>query len=108
MPKPTKTGRTWVNDLSVPAADTDEARTLGSEIFESLTRYLEDRIETGGFLRAVLENDLAGAINRTTEHLITRGVVLTDLVSLLQGWAPSNAWGSKEAVAAWLAEEDSP
>ena len=107
MPKPTKTGRTWVNDLSVPAAESDEALNLGQVVFESLTRYIEDGIETGGFLRAVLENDLAGAINRASDALIIRGVVLTDLVNLLQGWAPSNCWGSREAVAAWLAQEDS-
>ena len=29
-----------------------------------LRRYLVDRIETGGFLRCVLENDLLGAASR--------------------------------------------
>lgn len=53
---------------------------------------------TGGFLRAVLENDLVGA-GRKADDLNGR---------CLHGWAcfldniPVAAWGSKERVDAWI------
>lgn len=64
-------------------------------IKDSLKRYVERGIEPGGFLTAVLENDLMGAmgradaINRANLHNICR-YVYNEL--------PSHIWGSREIV----------
>lgn len=66
-----------------------------------LLRYRDQRIRTGGFLHAVLTNNLRDAIVRmnpdvTLEQL--RGIVM-----FLNNEAPSTCWGSVAAVDAWLA-----
>lgn len=65
-----------------------------------LQRYLEHRIEPGSFLRAVLENDLKGAIGRfsMSDHL-----ELFRVVKFLYNEFPGALWGSEEKVARWLA-----
>ncbi len=50
----------------------------------------------GGFLTAVLENDLAEAATRAD-----RTQPLWDLVIFLSMHAPKPCWGSKEKVTAW-------
>ena len=68
-----------------------------------LIAYRDERRPPGGFLRAVLENDLHGALSKAdSENLLAmRGIV---------GWVfwelPSTAWGSQWAVAQWLQKND--
>lgn len=62
-------------------------------------RYIQDRIEPGGFLMAVLENNLKEAIGRA-DH-INRSA-LNDIVSYFYNFAPSTCWGSPEKVKAWI------
>jgi len=64
-----------------------------------LNRYLVDRIAPGSFLRAVLENDLMGAVGHADEESAKE---LKALVSWLWQEMPSNLWGTKERVSAWL------
>ena len=75
--------------------------TVPATLRDGLVRYVVDRVATGGFLRAVLENDLSGALAR-----LDRGVPIEDLRAIT-GWiyneAPSPCWGSPAKVAAWLA-----
>jgi hypothetical protein len=66
-----------------------------------LERYINQRIPTGAFLRAVLENDLAEAIGRAASPSM---IALPELLAFLQTEAPRGCWGSKAAVAAWLGE----
>jgi len=68
-------------------------------IIESLQRYVEHRIPTGSFLRAVLENNLSEALGRADEH--NRGRIF-EIVQYVYNELPSNCWGSKEAVTNWL------
>jgi hypothetical protein len=67
----------------------------------ALVRYIEDRIEPGGFLGAVLQNNLKEAIGRG-DHLNLNK--LPDYVTFLYNHAPSGCWGSPEKVFAWLRE----
>jgi hypothetical protein len=69
-------------------------------IRESLTRYVEHGVPPGDFLRAVLENDLKEAIGRAD---YINGPSIHHIVSYLYNSIPSTAWGSPEAVEAWLA-----
>jgi hypothetical protein len=69
-------------------------------LWEGLVEYLSDRRPVGGFLTAVLSNDLTTASVRADpmvrEHLV-------DVVLFLVNYAPADAWGSERKVAAWLA-----
>ena len=68
---------------------------------ESLDRYVNDKIETGGFLRACLENDLTNAIgNADMENREKLWVI----VNYIYNEIPASCWGSKEKVAKWLGE----
>ena len=66
---------------------------------EALMRYVNDGIEPGGFLTAVLENDLVGAISRAD---ILNTVHLKDIVMQVYWEIPSSAWGSAEKVKEWI------
>lgn len=73
---------------------------IPEHMHSAVTDYLKRGLEPGDFLRAVLENDLVQAFGRadTTnlEHMF-------DWASFLYNEMPSNAWGSKEKVNAWMA-----
>ena len=71
-------------------------------ILPGLKRYVDHHIEPGGFLRAVLENDLKEAFGRADEDSRNG---LFDIVCWLYNCAPGKCWGSPEKVQAWLREE---
>lgn len=68
----------------------------------SLQRYIEKRIPMGGFMMAVLSNDLKEAMRRADEY---SRQCLFEIVSWLYNEAPASCWGSPEKVSAWLAGE---
>lgn len=69
------------------------------DIVESLQRYIKDRIPTGDFLKAVLENNLSEAFGRADEQ---NCVTLFHICAYVYNEIPSVAWGSEEKVAKWL------
>jgi molybdopterin-guanine dinucleotide biosynthesis protein A len=70
---------------------------------DGLKRYIEHRIPTGDFLRAVLENDL----QRATAHADNRNLPLIGLYcKYLYNEAPSACWGSPKKVKAWLERKE--
>ena len=73
--------------------------TIPSDLIKSLTYYVEHHSETGGFLRAVLENDLTEAIGRAD---LDNLLILKDIVGYIFNELPMSCWGSKEKVKAWL------
>lgn len=72
-------------------------------LHSGLIEYFATRRPTGSFLRAILENDLRAAAVRADD---LNRFAITDIVLFLHSYAPSNAWGSPTAVAAWLASSD--
>lgn len=72
---------------------------IPNRIVEALKRYEQDRIPTGSFLRAVLENNLTEAFQRADDECLLR---LRDIVSYCYNKLPSPCWGSKKQVSAWL------
>ena len=70
-------------------------------ILPGLQRYVEHHIEPGGFLRAVLENDLKEAFGRADEEA---RLGMFHIVCWLYNIAPSDCWGSPAKVKAWLRE----
>jgi len=65
-----------------------------------LHRYLEHRIETGGFLRAVLEFDRGAAIERADGP--TSRVNISNIVAFLRHEFPVQSYGSAANVRKWL------
>ena len=72
-------------------------------IKETLERYVSDRCPTGGFLYAVLCNDLTQACAKAD---MRNQRMLFDIVTYIYNNIPSICWGSPEKVDAWLAGED--
>lgn len=80
----------------MPHIDYDQIKP---EIRASIDRYVKDRMQTGGFLRAVLENNLKESFMRADERNIE---TLFHIVAYVYNEVPFNAWGSPEKVEAWL------
>jgi len=69
---------------------------------DGIKRYVEDRIPPGGFLTAVLENNLKESFARADdENLVT----IFELVSYIYNRIPFICWGSPEKVKKWLKRE---
>ena len=66
---------------------------------ETIDRYVQSRIPTGGFLYAVLTNDLFEAVGRADRY---NRPALFDICNYIYNEIPYNCWGSKEAVEKWL------
>lgn len=67
----------------------------------ALDRYVNHNIEPGGFLRAVLENNLSEALGRA-DHINREA--LFAIVSYVYNDCPADCWGTPAKVAQWLAE----
>lgn len=70
---------------------------------EGLIRYFCDRILPGGFLQAVLVNDLAEACRRADPFT---GRCLPQVIAYLDQFVTPDAWGSREKVLAWTVTKD--
>jgi hypothetical protein len=63
-----------------------------------ISAYIETGIDPGGFLQAVFENDLMGAVLQCDED--NQGC-LKQIFKFLINYAPSQCYGSKEAYSEW-------
>lgn len=73
-------------------------RDVPEHLHEGLIEYIVDGRPVGGFLQAVLENDLLEAFGRA-DHESAAG--LQNLCAFLYNDAPSACFGSPEFVRAW-------
>lgn len=69
------------------------------DMIEGLVRYKDHGTPTGGFLRAVLENNLKEAVQRAD---IDNQRSLCAIVAWCYNNLPSAAWGSPEQVRSWI------
>ena len=65
---------------------------------DSMKRYIEHGVIPGGFLQAVICNDLVGAFGKADQ---TNRHRLYDYCDFLYNYMPDPAWGSKEKMIAW-------
>ena len=65
----------------------------------SIDRYAKDRVPTGGFLYAVLTNNLSEAVGRADS---ANRLHLPAICSYIYNEIPSACWGSPEKVKKWL------
>jgi len=68
-----------------------------------LRRYIEDHVQPGGFLSAVLRNDLRDAVMAADDINRAR---LDQYVIFLYNHAPSACWGGERWFNAWIEGED--
>ena len=75
----------------------------------SIDAYVATGRPTGGFLEAVLSNDLTGAIARADEDALDN---IPHIVAYLYNDVPGYCWGSPERVREWIqrtkTEEEDP
>jgi hypothetical protein len=69
------------------------------DIKNSLDLYINHKIKPGGFLTAVLENNLIAAVGQADEQNINR---LREICAYVYNKIPFESWGSKVEVANWL------
>ena len=69
------------------------------DIIETLDLYVNKRIPTGGFLEAVLSNNLSEACARA-DHINQQR--LFQIVQYIYNNLPCDCWGSPEKVKSWL------
>ena len=69
------------------------------DLRESFSSYIIDGIEPGGFLMAVLENDLKESFGRAD---LENRAHLFEIVSYCYNMVPSTCWGSPEIVKKWI------
>lgn len=98
--------RTEKSDRSTVVAPYDDGRRKYRypkvyHLTDSLDRYANQRVPTGGFLRAVLENDLKESCARADDH---NQRLIWEIVEYCWNELPATCWGSPERVAAWLEE----
>ena len=78
----------FMNEYSIPE------RMRGA-----ITRYIEARRIPGGFLQAVICNNLSEAVSRADDENIRN---LPAYVNFFYNHAPSQCWGSPEKMIKWL------
>ena len=77
--------------------------TIPQRTIDAIYRYVEDGILPGGFLTAVLENNLRESMGRGDFENIA---AIFPIVDILYNYAPANCWGSPEKIEKWL--DDKP
>jgi len=65
---------------------------------KSLWRWIDKRTDPGGFLTAVLCNDLAKAVSKADDRNVE---LVPNYVRLLYNHAPMDCWGDDETVDNW-------
>jgi hypothetical protein len=79
----------------------DAYYSIPQHLLNSLERYLNHGIMPGGFLTAVLENNLCEAFGRADIH---NSAILKEIVGYVYNHLPSESWGSREKVREWQAK----
>ena len=74
---------------------------IDDSVKDSLDRYVKDYVPTGGFLQAVLENDLMESFGRADS---VNQQNMLNILKYLYNHVPMGCRGSKEKVKAWLAK----
>ena len=72
-------------------------------VMAAMKRYVDRHTKSGGFLTAVICNNLTDAVFRADKETYR---ALRDIVGWFWNVAPSDCWGSKEKMETWLALRD--
>ena len=83
--------------------DSHFGRRIEERFLEALDAYGQTARPTGGFLEAVLCNDLRQACARADARALGQ---LSDIVGYIYNELPSGCWGSPAKVHAWMTVEE--
>jgi len=78
--------------------DNPEYSMIRPHIKKSLVDYAKYNYSTGGFLKSVLENDLAGALGKADRDNREN---IYHIVKFVYNELPASCWVSKEKVKKW-------
>ena len=81
-----------------PGGKAPDWSKLPPDTAQSLRQYIEGGYHPGGFLQAVLSNNLAESIKRADKENLAS---LADIVAFLSTYAPGDCWGSADRFEAW-------
>lgn len=73
--------------------------TIEPHMVSGIRRYIDERIAPGGFLTAVICNDLSGAVGRADNTNLKN---LPAFVGYFYNEAPATCWGSIDKMNAWI------
>lgn len=85
--------------MDIKNIDREFYNKIPQSTLESLDLYVNQRISGGGFLDAVLSNNLKDAVSRSDDK---NQEGLCQIVKYIYNNAPMSCWGSKEKVDNWL------
>lgn len=77
-----------------------DAALCPERFVEAFERYVNQGCQPGGFLRAVMCNNLVDAFHRADEDAM---VMLPHIVAYMYNKLPGDAWGSDQRIDAFLA-----
>jgi len=72
---------------------------IRADMIESINRYVTDGVPPGGFLRALLANDLKESFGRADSH---NRMTMFNLVCYVVNEIPASCHGSSESVVNWI------
>ena len=78
--------------------------TLPGNLRESIDRYVNERVPTGGFLRACINDSLRDAVVRADEDSL---VAIPAIVGYLYNECPAFCWGRAGAWEEWIGDQRS-
>jgi hypothetical protein len=87
-----------MNDLYISSEDWGR---IPERMRDGILNYIERRWPPGGFLQAVICNDLREAAGRADDE---NQLLLFEYVKFFYNHAPHECWGSPEKFQAWLAK----
>jgi hypothetical protein len=88
----------WTECRPCAARRVTAIRLIPNRIRSAIQRHVAKGESVGGFVTAVLHNDLSEAIGRADEECLA---AISTIVQYVYNEVPGAAWGSKEKVAAW-------
>jgi hypothetical protein len=77
--------------------------TIPRRTQDAIDAYVAHGVPPGGFLYAVLTNDLFGATGRADQE---NRAALLDICRYVYNEIPSACWGSTEKMLAWIAKHE--
>jgi hypothetical protein len=72
--------------------------SIPAHVQSQLTSYVVNKVYPGGFVAAVLSNDLAASFRRADSANLK---AMAEIVSFVYNEVPSTAWGSEEKMHKW-------
>ena len=88
-----------MDDIRMDDRREEALRTVPEHLRGGIRRYVTQGVEPGGFLCAVIANDLRDSFGQADED---SRAGLFQIVSWFYNYAPGNCWGSVEAREAWI------